>query len=342
MMLKVGELAKRAGLTVRALHHYDSIGLLSPSARSDAGYRLYNRADIARLHQIQALRRFGVGLSDIAAYLAGPDAKLSTIVDQQITALTRQIEQADVLRTQLKQLQAELKTGAEPDLAAWLTTLELMTMYDTYFTKDELKRFPLLSGDPACLAEWSDMAAQFQHMVASGMPPSATEAKQLSQRWMSSFERDINGDPDVMVRLMNMQAREPALRVQNGMTPEVEAFVKEAFTQSRLDLYKKYLSPSEFAFMDANYRKRADEWPFLIARVRKAFEAGLAPDDAAVRTLFAEWAGLTRSFAGDDPATHAKIRLAHDSEPLLTIGSWIRDDMKSFIGQGMAAFRKLN
>ncbi|WP_263404975.1 MerR family DNA-binding transcriptional regulator [Pseudomonas aeruginosa] len=55
MLLKVGELAKQTGLTVRALHHYDDIGLLQPSARSDAGYRLYTPKDITRLHQIQAL-----------------------------------------------------------------------------------------------------------------------------------------------------------------------------------------------------------------------------------------------------------------------------------------------
>ena len=42
------------------LHHYDTLGLLTPSARSDSGYRLYDKADIARLHQIQALRRFGM------------------------------------------------------------------------------------------------------------------------------------------------------------------------------------------------------------------------------------------------------------------------------------------
>ena len=56
MLLKVGELAKKSGLTVRTLHHYDAIGLLTPSARADNGYRLYNRDDIARLHRIQALR----------------------------------------------------------------------------------------------------------------------------------------------------------------------------------------------------------------------------------------------------------------------------------------------
>jgi DNA-binding transcriptional MerR regulator len=56
MLLNVGDLAKRCGLTVRMLHHYDAIGLLTPSARSNSGYRLYDKADIARLHQIQALR----------------------------------------------------------------------------------------------------------------------------------------------------------------------------------------------------------------------------------------------------------------------------------------------
>lgn len=59
MLLKIGELAKRTGLTVRTLHHYDAIDLLSPSARTDAGYRLYNQNDVARLHQIQAMRQPG-------------------------------------------------------------------------------------------------------------------------------------------------------------------------------------------------------------------------------------------------------------------------------------------
>ncbi|CAJ3623314.1 MerR family transcriptional regulator [Burkholderia pseudomallei] len=70
MRLKIGELAKRCGLAVRTLHHYDAIGLLKPSARADNGYRLYDRNDIARLHPIQALRRFGLALADVGAYLA--------------------------------------------------------------------------------------------------------------------------------------------------------------------------------------------------------------------------------------------------------------------------------
>jgi DNA-binding transcriptional MerR regulator len=50
--LKVGELAQRAGLTVRALHHYDAIGLLKPSLHTEAGYRLYTAGDVARLQPL--------------------------------------------------------------------------------------------------------------------------------------------------------------------------------------------------------------------------------------------------------------------------------------------------
>ena len=87
MLLKIGELAKRTGLTVRTLHHYDNIGLLTPSVRSDAGYRLYDRSDIARLHRIQALRRLDLSLAEIGALLSGEGADLQRVIQQQITSL---------------------------------------------------------------------------------------------------------------------------------------------------------------------------------------------------------------------------------------------------------------
>ena len=56
----VGELAARAGLTVRTLHHYEQLGLLRPASRSDAGYRRYGEADVLRLHRVLALRDAGL------------------------------------------------------------------------------------------------------------------------------------------------------------------------------------------------------------------------------------------------------------------------------------------
>ena len=66
---KIGELARRTGLTVRTLHHYDEIGLLSPAQRSDGGHRVYDEADVQRLYRIVSLRSLGFPLDAIAQAL---------------------------------------------------------------------------------------------------------------------------------------------------------------------------------------------------------------------------------------------------------------------------------
>ena len=121
MKLKIGELAARSGVTVRALHHYDSIGLLRPSARSDAGYRLYNRDDIAPPAP-------GAGAAPLSA-CRWPTSEPSwpspgapaypTIVEQQIAALTRQIDQAGTpcarqLKTHCTAQLTDGRRGARP------------------------------------------------------------------------------------------------------------------------------------------------------------------------------------------------------------------------------------
>lgn len=69
----VGEVASRTGVTVRTLHHYDKIGLLSPSGRTEAGYPLYERTGLERLQQIVVYRRLGMKLDEIAALLDDAD-----------------------------------------------------------------------------------------------------------------------------------------------------------------------------------------------------------------------------------------------------------------------------
>jgi len=70
----VGDVARLSHVSVRALHHYDAIGLLTPSARSPAGYRLYSGADLRRLQQILFYRELGFALEEIAEILADPAA----------------------------------------------------------------------------------------------------------------------------------------------------------------------------------------------------------------------------------------------------------------------------
>lgn len=103
----VGEVATRGGVTVRALHHYDHLGLLRP-ARDGAGRRSYSGDDLARLYRITVLRRLGIGLSEIAAALDSPDGSLAATVSAHLEAsrhraltATRRAERAAVLTDQL-------------------------------------------------------------------------------------------------------------------------------------------------------------------------------------------------------------------------------------------------
>ena len=70
----VGQVAEQLGVTVRTLHHYDAIGLLVPSERTSAGYRLYDGRDITRLQHVAVYRRLGFTLEEIALLLDDPSA----------------------------------------------------------------------------------------------------------------------------------------------------------------------------------------------------------------------------------------------------------------------------
>lgn len=71
--LTVGAAARLAGVTVRTLHHYDEIGLVSPAKHTGAGYRLYGRQEIERLQEVLLLREVGMGLDDIRRVVDEPD-----------------------------------------------------------------------------------------------------------------------------------------------------------------------------------------------------------------------------------------------------------------------------
>ncbi len=337
MLLKVGELARRCGLSVRTLHHYDAIGLLVPSARSDSGYRLYGRDDIARLHQIQALKRFGLSLADIGAALADPGQNLAFTVERQVERLAQQIEEGKRLLGRLSRLHQQLIQGEEPALPDWLMTLEMMTMFDRYFSHEEIERLPILNReDGTVAAEWAALVGSVREAMASNLPAESLEAQAMAKRWMAMVVRDTEGDPRLLVKLNAMQVQEPAAQEVSGITPEVMDYIQHAFAETKLVIYEKYLSPEEFRFMREHYAKQGSEWPPLLAAIWQHLEDGVAPTDPRMQQCAAQWMALFRSYAGDDPQTQAKIRAAHQAEPVLLEGTFVDQRILDYVTQALA------
>ncbi|MFI6262121.1 MerR family transcriptional regulator [Micromonospora sp. NPDC051006] len=102
MAYTVGQVAKVAGVTVRALHHYDEIGLLSPSGRTAAGYRRYDDADLERLQLIRYYRELGFPLEEIAAILDEPAADPAAHLRRQHELLTVRIKRLQEMVTAIE------------------------------------------------------------------------------------------------------------------------------------------------------------------------------------------------------------------------------------------------
>ncbi|WP_426689879.1 MerR family transcriptional regulator [Rhodanobacter ginsengiterrae] len=338
MLLTVGELARRCGLTVRTLHHYDSIGLLTPSVRSAAGYRHYDRANIERLHRIQALRQLGLSLADIGKALSGPLRPLVEVVDQQMAQIDRELAEGTRLRERLAHLRKQLLDGQSPDLADWLDTLELMTMYEKYFSPDELKTLPLHT-DPNVLTDWSALVGAVQSAMDRGTTADDAEAHGLAQRWMTMVERGTGNNPALLMRLHAMNESEPGLRERSGITRELQQFVEQATVAGRLAIFERYLEPPEMHRMRAYYGKQMHAWPALIAELRQAVAENIPPDNPHAQQLATRWMELFRTYAGDDPVTHARIREAYAQEPELRSGSAVDDTLLGYVRQAIDSMK---
>jgi DNA-binding transcriptional MerR regulator len=93
----VSDVARMAHVSVRALHHYDDIGLLTPARRSPAGYRLYDEADLRRLHEILLYRELGLPLDAIQHMLAAPDAERARALRRHRAQLDERLHRAQAV-----------------------------------------------------------------------------------------------------------------------------------------------------------------------------------------------------------------------------------------------------
>jgi DNA-binding transcriptional MerR regulator len=207
----VGELAAASGLTVRALHHYDQIGLLSASVRTGAGHRRYTVDDVRRLYRIRALRQLGLSLDDIGAALSRtPDdaAAWRALLAAQLDHLASEAARTQQLMTQVRGLLAELDDTPPPQ--SFLTVLEAMSMYETYFDqdqRDQLANRRDALGAPAvedAKREFAGLVTELQQHRTVGTPVDDPVVQALVRRWNELGERFHGGDESVKASAVRM------------------------------------------------------------------------------------------------------------------------------------------
>lgn len=189
-MWKVGDLAKQTGLTVRTLHHYDQIGLFSPSKLTESGHRLYTKEDIAALQQIISLKQLGFALDEIKQLLKEPDFDPEELIRLQISRLSEQITAQEKLRAHLRELSELLNARENVTTGHMLKAIQMQKVNQSeHFSpkqRDEMmKHYKSLGKNK--LEEYDllgeKLIKKFRLEMENGTPPDHPVVRNLAKQW---------------------------------------------------------------------------------------------------------------------------------------------------------------
>jgi MerR family transcriptional regulator, thiopeptide resistance regulator len=244
----VREFAQLAGVTVRALHHYDRLGLLKPS-RTQAGYRLYSVRDLERLEQIVALKFLGIPLKQIGSLFHRGAPELSAALRMQRRVLEEKRRLLDNAIHAIQEAEKATPPGQRPDSALLTKIIEVIEMQDDmdwskkYYSEEaqakieERKQLWSPELQERVYREWQELFRDVE--AALGEDPASAKAQALAARWKKLVEGFTGGDPQITAGLSKMyqdRSNWPGImqqRMQPFNNKNVWEFIQKAFAAGK-------------------------------------------------------------------------------------------------------------
>jgi DNA-binding transcriptional MerR regulator len=232
--IKIGDLAKRTGVSVRTLHYYDEIGLLRPSTVTASRHRLYGPAELLRLQQIKSLRRLGFSLDEVAACLDAPEFSPARVIALHVQRLREQIAKEQRLVALLETLAGGNQAAAMQSADDFIKVIEEIATIERSFTPDELAEIKE-RGDrlgPAHIraveAEWPGLIAQVRREMLEGTEPTDPRIRPLATRWRDLVREFTGGNPNIERKVRASFVADPKLMERTGLDPAIFSYINSA------------------------------------------------------------------------------------------------------------------
>ena len=232
--MKIGELAQRTGVTVRTLHYYDEIGLLSPSLHSAAGHRIYAVREITRLQQIRSLQQLGFGLKEIQTMLVSKNHSPLHVVEMHLARARKHVAEQQKLCERLETL-AQSMRKKKVSVDQLIETIEVMNMFEKYYTKEQLEELKHRAdalgekGMRRAQQDWADLIEEVRVEMENGTDPTSPQVAALARRWRALIEAFTGGNPEIEKSLRAMYRNEPLHeKIQGVPQPGLMAYIGKA------------------------------------------------------------------------------------------------------------------
>ncbi|GEL76364.1 MerR family transcriptional regulator [Tenuibacillus multivorans] len=205
-MYSIGQLSKKTGVTVRTLDHYDEIGLIKPSSKTDGGHRLYNEDDVMRLERVLALKFMGFKLEQIKNILKDSTSTWLESIQEQLEMVKREQERLKTLEQALLGISCSIEYEGEVNWSIIFSTIQLfqqdpedvLQQYKSYLSEDEMEKIMDMNAQMSKedMREWMEIISDIKANLE--IDPASEKAQQLAERWMNLAENIFGNDEELL------------------------------------------------------------------------------------------------------------------------------------------------
>jgi DNA-binding transcriptional MerR regulator len=304
---RIQEFAELTGVTVRALHYYDRLGLLKPR-RTAAGYRLYSGADAQRLEQIVALKFLGLPLKQVKLLLDRDGIEFAEALLQQRRVLEEKRLRLDRAISAIASVEKTMASGEPVAPSALKTIIEAIEMQDGLESMKEFygeEAWIKLTREPdrsERLREWLELCNEVTAML--GRNPASEEVQLLVARWDQLCERATGGDPGIrasVTKAWGAREKWPANVRQRVAAINLEK-VTEFITKAAACWSRRYYSDDAWSkLMNRPLQSNAGntgDWVDLYRDIAAALGEG--PESVRGQELAARWNRLSAASSDGD------------------------------------------